>query len=171
MNTSRQPNFFQPRSLAWALTLVCTGIAGCASYGPQGLSPGATQAVVAAQMGPPTERQKLDNGGERLVYARGPMGQHTWMVDFAADGRLTGWFQALEPRRLASIQPGMTAVELRKQFGPPAAQRGLAIDGRSLMAWRYPTYDCLWFAVTLDAGGRVLDAGSMPDPRCDVDHD
>ena len=169
MKLSRIP-LFGGRSLAAVMAGVCAGIAGCAGYDPGPLKPGDSEAAVVARMGPPTERVRRD-GGERLVYARGPMGQHTWMVELGSDGRVGRIYQALEPARLAAVKPGMSQDDLRDQLGPPSEQRALAFEGRRLWAWRYPTYECSWFVVTLNAGGRVLDAGYMPDPRCDVEVD
>jgi hypothetical protein len=170
------------KSLTRLAVLASSGIAGCAllpagHYGPGSLAPGATESAVLAQMGEPTERRRgaadgpLGPTAQTLVYARGPMGQHTFMMELDAQGRLLRWFNALEPARLAQVQPGMAQAEVRQRLGPPAHTQGLAFEGRSLWAWRFPTYDCLWFAVSFSAQGRVLDAGQMTDPRCDVDRD
>lgn len=168
-----KPNGFVrgSRSLA-AATAVVVGVGtGCAAYGPGSLRPGDSEAMVQQRMGAPTESLARPDGGHRLVYARGPMGQHTWMMDIGRDGRLVSWHQALEPQRLARIQPGMSQAEVRSEYGPPAEQRRLAFEGRSMWAWRFPTYQCEWFVVTWNQHGRVLDAGAMTDPRCDVDRD
>jgi hypothetical protein len=144
-------------------------------YGPGPLQRGDTQARVITQMGEPTERRAVagvqGTAGARWVYVRGPMGQHTYMVDFDAQGQLLQWFNALEPERLRAIVPGMAQAEVLQRLGPPAERRRLAMEGRSLWAWRFPTYECEWFVTTFDAQQRVLDAGPMTDPRCDVDHD
>ncbi|MBL8330582.1 MAG: hypothetical protein JNJ71_17220 [Rubrivivax sp.] len=162
---------FDRRSLAAGWLLVCAGIAGCSGLGSPPLRAGDATAAVTARLGAPTERRALPAGGERLVYTRGPLGRGTTMVDLGADGRVLAAFEALSAERRAAVEPGMSAQRLREHLGPPAEQRRLALEGRQLWAWRFPTYDCLWFAVTLDAGGRVLDAGEMTDPICDVDHD
>lgn len=161
---------FDRRSLAVALAVVCAGIAGCASYGPGPLQAGDTEAAVVARMGVPTERVKRD-GGERLVYARGPMGRETWMVDVGAEGRVTRIYQALVPQRMAEVAPGMSEAALLDWLGPPAERRRLGLEGRRLWAWRYPTNECFWFQVTLTAAGNVMDAGYGIDPMCDVRHE
>lgn len=163
------------RSLTRGAVLVCVTLAGCAAldagYGPGPLRPGDGVQAVVARMGQPTERLPRAGGGERLVYARGPQGVHTWMIDVGTDGRVQVIDQVLTMANFARIQPGMSEAQLRALIGPPSEQRALAIEQRRLLAWRFPTYDCLWYAVTLNALGRVLDAGTMTDPRCDVDHD
>jgi hypothetical protein len=163
-------------SLTWAALAVAAALAGCASlpggYDPGPLKAGDSEQAVLTRMGAPTERQTGVPGvAQRLVYARGPMGKHTFMIDLDAQGRVTGWFNALEPQRLRQIVRGARQEDLRRRYGPPAEVRRLAFEGRSLWAWRFPTYDCEWFVATFDAEGRVLDAGVMTDPRCDIDHD
>jgi hypothetical protein len=118
-------------------------------------------------MGPPAQRLQL-GAGERLVYARGPMGRHTWLVDIGADGRIQSLVQTLSAERFAAVKPGMTQDELLAWLGPMADVRRLAIEGRYLWFWRFETNECEWFAVTLDRDGRVLDAGNVPDPLCEV---
>jgi hypothetical protein len=59
-------------------------LAGCAGYSAQGITPGQTAAQVEQQLGAPTGRYGLANGGTRLEYARGPYGKHTYMVDLDA---------------------------------------------------------------------------------------
>ncbi len=173
----------------FALLLSAT-LAGCAGlpgghYGPGPLAAGDSSAQVIAQMGEPDERRVLSavapgspgapeaSGAavSRWVYVRGPMGQHTYMVDLDKTGRVTHWFNALEPQRLRQVQPPMSQQDVLLKLGPPAQKRALALEGRTLWAWRFPTYDCEWFVATFDARQQLLDAGTMTDPRCDVDAD
>lgn len=169
MNTTR---IRSSRSLTAAA--IAALLAGCAggwsAYGPGPLRPGDSASALRQRMGPPTEQLRRADGGERWVYARGPMGRHTWMIDVTPDGRVGGWFQALEPSRFATIVRGMSEADVRAAIGPPGEQRRLALEGRRLLSWRYPTYDCLMFTVTLNAIGQVIDAGDIPDPACDVEH-
>jgi hypothetical protein len=143
------------RSLTAAALAALALLAGCAvlpgAYGPGPLRAGDSAAAVRDRMGVPTEQLSRPDGTQRWVYARGPMGRHTWMVDVGADGRVTQLFQALEPARFATVAAGSPEAEVRSRLGPPAEQRRLA--------------------VTLDRAGRVLDAGYIPDPLCDVDID
>ena len=156
------------RSLTAAAALACATLAGCYSYGPGPLRAGDAAADLVARMGPPTERIARAGGGERLVYARGPWGQHTWMIDVGGDGRVQQWHMALEEAHRMAIEPGLSREQVLGRLGPPAEKRALAIENRSFWAWRFPTRDCLWFMVTFDANGRVLDSGHGPDPACEA---
>jgi hypothetical protein len=149
-------------------------LAGCAaqgglawsSYGPGPLRPGDLRAQVIDRMGEPTQQLQQGNG-HRLVYVRGPFGRHTWFIDIAADGRVQTVEQTLTPARFAAVVPGMSSEELLAWLGPTSRAKPLALDGRSLWNWRFETFECLWFAVTLDRNNKVLDAGYTPDPLCD----
>lgn len=165
----------QVRSLTAAGLLALSVLAGCAvmpgAYGPGPLRAGDASGAVRERMGPPTEQIRRADGTERWVYARGPLGRHTWMFDVGKDGRVTQLYQALEPARFATVVRGSTEAEVRSLLGPPSEQRRLAIEQRRLLSWRYETYDCLLFTVTLNRIGQVIDVGYIPDPLCDVDTD
>jgi hypothetical protein len=162
---------FKGRSLAALVAAVCAGLAGCANVLSYQAVPGEAEPVLLARLGPPSERAVRAEGGQRLVYTRGPMGRGTTMIELDAAGRVLRSYEALTADRMASIQPGMPVADVQARLGPPAQRSGLAMEGRQLWAWRFPTYECEWFMVTLSAANRVLDAGTGPDPRCDVDHD
>jgi hypothetical protein len=143
-------------------------LAGCAAYGPGALKPGDDEAAVVRSMGAPTARHPLPDGVTRLVYARGPEGLHTWMVELGADGRVLRWHQALGEAAFERITLGMTADTLLRDFGPPALRQPLGWQPWVVWSWRYPTFDCRWFQVTLDDRQRVVQSGYAPDPRCDI---
>lgn len=163
------------RSLSASLMLAAAVVAGCsiaggppwASYGPGPLKAGDTEAAVLTRMGLPSARVALAEG-QRLVYSRGPFGRHTWLVDIGPDSRARSITQTLTPERFAAVKPGMSSQELLNWLGPTAEMRRLAIEDRRLWFWRFETNDCVWFAVTLDREGRVLDAGEAPDPLCEI---
>lgn len=139
-------------------------LAGCA--GPA-FRAGQTEAELAVVMGPPTGRYAMPGGTQRLEYATGPMGRHTWMVDLDAQGRVMGWTQVLNEATFALVSDGMTRDNLLRLIGRPAHRAGEWMN-RETWSWRYPTNDCLWFRVTLSPEGRVLNGGGyMPDPMCD----
>lgn len=142
------------------------GLAGCAAYGPGELKPGDSESAVIQRMGPPTARHTMTEGVTRLVFARGPEGQHTWMVELGRDGRVLRWHQALGEVAFERITPGLTANDLLRDFGPPAVRQRVGWQPQEVWSWRYPTLDCRWFQVTLDAGRRVIQTGYAPDPRC-----
>jgi hypothetical protein len=144
-------------------------LSACASYSPKDLRVGDPEATVVATMGPPTARHPLPDGGTRLVYARGPMGRHTYMVDLTAAGGVRQWKQVLAEPEFADIQPGWTRDRLLFEFGPPADQRSYRPNGGQIWSYRYQTFWCLWFQVTLDRNGVVDGASYNVDPMCDGD--
>lgn len=168
-NEGRSLSARRAAALGAASALALLG--GCAAYGPGALRPGDAEAAVVASMGTPTARHALADGGVRLVFARGPEGRHAWMVELGTDGRLRGWHQALGEEAFARIVAGQSAADLLRDYGPPAHRMGIARRGAEVWSWRYPTYECRWFRVTLDAGQRVLETAYAPDPACTVEEE
>jgi hypothetical protein len=157
----------------WSRALIALGAAwallACSSYSPQGLLVGDREETVVGLMGKPTDRISLPGGVTRLVYARGPMGRHTYMVDLGPDGGVTQWRQVLGELEFADIVPGMTAEEVLREFGPPAEKRPYRPTRGQIWSYRYQTFECRWFQVTFDPAGRVDAASYGDDPLCD-DH-
>lgn len=152
---------------AIAAALAAGALAGCAtSYGPQALRSGASVGEVTAALGAPTARYARD-GGERIEYARGPYGKHTFMLDFDAQGRLVSWEQVLTEQKFDAVRTGATREDLLFAIGHPADSKPLPHQGRMLWSYRYDGPFCKWFQVGLDAGGKVVDTGYGPDPLCD----
>jgi len=139
-----------------------------ACAGPPPLQPGWNEAQVRAQLGNPTGRYTMPDTRIRLEYARGPMGHTTWMIDLGTDGRVQQWQQVLDRPHFARVQAGMSAEAVLQMLGRPSARQP-HLAGRSSWFWRFVTYDCEWFAITLDSRGQVLEAGAFPrDPTCDL---
>jgi hypothetical protein len=148
-------------------SLVLAGLFGCAAYGPGDLRVGASEAELTQAMGPPTGRYVMPDGSTRLEFARGPAGRHTWMVDLDAAGRVARWDQVLNELNFMTILPGQTRDEVLRNIGRPGERVGMRGDGQ-IWSWRYPTNDCLWYQISLNAQGIVTSAGIGPDPRCDA---
>lgn len=158
------PLFVRPIAGA-AVALLALG--GCATaYGPQSLPTGATVAEVTSALGPPTGRYAR-SGGERLEYARGPYGRHTYMLDFDPQGRLVGWQQVLTEDRFNAVRAGTTREDVLFAIGRPSQESRLGFQNRTLWSYRYDAPFCKWFQVGLDAQGRVVDTGYGPDPLCE----
>lgn len=158
----------EPTMRTLLMPLVLTVAALLAACAGPALQPGQTEAEVRAAMGAPTGRYALPEGGSRLEYATGPWGRHTWMVDLDAGGRVLRWAQVLDDAHFNQVRDGMPRDELLRLLGRPGHRAG-EWQNRETWYWRYPTNDCLWFAVTLTAEGRVLHGGGhLPDPACDV---
>jgi hypothetical protein len=150
-----------------ATLAAAVALAGCAGYAPQDLRIGDPESKVVAQMGTPTMRIAMPDGGTRLVYARGPMGRHTYMVDLRADGGVRQWKQVLAEPEFADIQPGWTMEQLLREFGPPADRRAYRPNQGQIWSYRYQTFECRWFQVTLDPRGLVDATSYGIDPMCD----
>ncbi len=154
-----------------APVVLAAWLGGCALFGPPPLTAGMSETEVRAVLGRLTARYALPQGGQRLEFARGPMGKETWMVDLDAAGRATTWHQALNERAFFDLQlrgPGVPRDEVLLTLGTPGERRHGGWAGGQLWSWRYPTNDCLWFQVTLNDDGRLRDAGYNIDPICDA---
>lgn len=156
------------RRAAAALACTCLALAGCAAYGPGELRVGLARTAVLASMGAPTLELPRPEGGTRLVYARGPMGRETYMVDLDTQARVQRWHQALGEAQFAQLPPGLSREELLYRLGPPAESRPAGRLPGEVWSWRYPNNDCLWFQAGLDEQGRYTEGGYGQDPRCEV---
>lgn len=154
------------RSVFGAGVLVALG--GCAGYGPGELRAGLTREAVVASMGAPRLELPRPEGGTRLVYARGPMGRETYMVDLDASARVLRWHQALGEAQFADVPIGASREELLYRLGPPAEQRPAGRLPGTVWSWRYANNDCLWFQAGVDEQGRYTGGGYGQDPRCEV---
>lgn len=157
------------RRVAWLLSAVV--LAGCvALQGPQ-LALGQAEADVVAQLGPPSDRYAMPGGVQRLQWVTGPLGRHTWMVDIGPDGR-SRWFAQVLTREylfdFAARAQGMDVPQLLRELGRPAERRPNGWGGGQTWSWRYVTYDCLWWQVSIAKDGKVTGAGEGIDPLCDV---
>ncbi|CAN5325811.1 hypothetical protein BH09PSE5_BH09PSE5_06400 [soil metagenome] len=151
---------------ASVLAVLFASVAGCASYGPGGLKPGATVADISTKMGTPTGEYKMPDGTRRLEYARGPMGVHTYMLDLDAAGRLKSTQQVLTEERFLDIRPGMSEEDLLRTIGQPAEMRYISWQKLALWNYRYENSFCNFFQVELDVNHKVTSAGHGPDPLC-----
>lgn len=150
-----------------AIAVLVLALAGCAGYSPSGLPAGTTQQQVVERMGPPTGRYPAADGGERLEFARGPMGKHTYMLDFDADRRLLRWEQVLTEKNFYALTIGMSRDEVLRRIGRPSDVRFLSRQQHQLWSYRYETPFCVWFQVSLDTADRVAELGNNIDPQCD----
>jgi hypothetical protein len=151
-------------------------MAGCASYGPGSLQVGASRADVERAMGRPTATYPVTPTvssappmvAERLEFARGPAGQHTYMVDVDASGRVHRIEQVLTEAQFHQVVAGQTVQELLFRLGRPSHRRGGGRQPGEVWSYRYQATFCQWFQVSVDRG-LVRDTAYGPDPACDVD--
>ena len=141
---------------------------GCAHNDPQNLPPSATTAAIEQHMGKPTLILPRTAGGVRWVFAKGPYGRHTWMLDMDTSGRLESWHQALGEAQFSDLPAGMDREALLLRLGPPADKRARGLMPGEVWSYRYPTNNCLWFQVTLGPDHKVVDGSYGIDPRCDA---
>lgn len=130
------------RSLICAVALLS---AGCALNPLVRMHPGSTPEQVREFMGEPWSTTRLADGGMRWVYPTGPMGRHTYVAIFGADGKLRTFDDLLNEKGFALIRVGKTTEpEVEQLFGPPAKitpfarLRQTAWDYRFTDAWNYP---------------------------------
>jgi len=145
-----------------AALILLAGLGACAVYTPPAALVGQSAQQVKAVMGPPTVEM-----ADRLVYARGPMGEHTWFVWLGQDGRVQALEQRLREDLFAQVLPGMSREDVVHWIGPPGERWGLARGRGEVWSWRYENHQCQWFQVEIDAQGRVRNAGYGIRPECE----
>ncbi len=159
----------KPVSPIAAVLALAMWLQGCAWLEPATqLRAGQTNAEVRRLMGPPSAVYPMPQGQRRLEYRRGPAGHSTWMVDLGSDGRVLQAEQVLTMATFERVVDGMSREALLRLLGQPAHRQREWRD-KETWSWRYTTYACLWFRVTLSPEGLVMGGGGhMPDPACDV---
>ena len=116
------------------------------------------------------------DGQTRVEFATGPYGRVTWMVDLDAAGKVSDApEQVLNEARFSWVQQNARDRDsnwLLYNLGRPGEVMRLGWIGGQVWSWRYPTFDCLWFQVTVNDDGSLRDAGGYGiDPRCDAPSD
>ena len=66
------------------------------------------------------------------------------------------------------IHPGMTSSEVIQRLGYPYYQFGVRQDNATVWNYRMRYGSCLIYQVSVLPNGIVKDAGTAPDPACDV---
>lgn len=134
-------------------------LAACATpFATGGITPGAPREEVLARMGQPTRVVPLANGAQRLQYSLQPAGQHAWMVDLDASGRVTSARQVLTEGEFHRIVPDQwTRADIEREFGPPARVDRVASWNGPVMSyrWRDRQGADMFYSVYLDAQGVV----------------
>ena len=155
---------------AWIAAGAAAALCACSGYAPRNLVVGQGQAEVTADLGNPTGRYPLPGGAERLEFARGPFGRHTYMVDLDAQGRVTGWQQVLTEENFNQVRRGHTSNDLLPFLGRPSERRSGDWQGGEVWSYRYETVMglCQWFQVSLTSAGMVTDGAYGIDPHCDA---
>jgi outer membrane protein assembly factor BamE (lipoprotein component of BamABCDE complex) len=153
-------------SIKTAVAVSALVLAGCAALSPS-IPPGASKADVEAALGKPVDVVNAPGGEVVWQYPRGPLGQTTYMVAFAADGRAKGLTQALTWDNFTRIQPGMTRDEVRLALGRPGGTVVYRNLGEEVWSYRYqlPVSTNRIFNVHFDAAtARVRSTSDQEDP-------
>jgi len=133
--------------------------AGCASYGGRGLEPGkSTAADVRRVMGEPATTCPLADGGQNMIYPRGPGGLDTYNARVDRGGVLRGLQNVLNEDVFETVVNGKTTrQDILCTFGSPieasyfSARREHVWTYRFRDAWGYPSR----FHVLMDDRGIV----------------
>jgi len=100
--------------------------------------PGTPASQIQQDMGQPTLRSPLPEGGERWVYSRQPMGQQVYHFDFDGSQRLLRVRQVLTPADFYQLRPGVdTRDSVYRYFGPPALTEGVASFQGDIWTYRF----------------------------------
>ena len=140
--------------------LAASLLAGCAAYDGFGLQPGSRIEDAEQLMGVPAMRWTEADGGQTLVYPRGPMGYHTFFLRSDAMGYLVSRENVLDMRHFARIQAGMTTDDVLRTLGPPVPAWTVYFKARDELVWEWRYCDD-WaeparFSVLFDAtSGKV----------------
>ncbi len=169
----KNPSFSPCRPWAWAGVTALALLSACAGYAPGDWPPGTPRSEVVQAIGQPTaERGPASDSPpgtvQRLEYARGPMGRHTFMLDFDAQQRLLAITQVLTPTHFDRVRPGMTQQELLDLLGRPSDVRRLPRQHQKVWSYRYANAFCLWYEVSLsEDSAKVVETGEGSDPACE----
>ena len=154
----------------WIVLLAGALLCGCASYDGRGLQPGrSTAAEVEALMGPPAERRRTPDGGTVEVFTRSPLGRHTYMVAFGADGVMRSTEQVLTYANADKVIPNTTTREqVRELLGPPSDISRLPRQQREVWEYKWLHYEekrVLWVQFSDD--GIVRESMNLHDFAAD----
>ena len=158
---------FSSRRCALSLAAAVWMLSACASVGPSQWAAGTPLSDVVRGLGPASFEYALPEAGKRLEYAGGTYVKHTWMLDFNASGVLTRSAQVRNEARFNQVLAGVSADEVLLRLGHPSERSVLGFQKQTVWSYRFEGPFCVWFQVGLDASGRVVDTGYLPDPVCE----
>ncbi|MBV8623932.1 MAG: hypothetical protein JO174_10650 [Herbaspirillum sp.] len=96
-----------------------------------------SEADVRDVMGQPDTVWEDGGGARTLEYPKGPEGIRTWMFAIGASGTLIDFSQVLTQEHFDTIRPGMSADEIRRQFGRPRSVVQFARKNEEVWDWKY----------------------------------
>ncbi len=142
------------------------GLPACTALLPAEPSVGDPVETVIAKFGQPTAVYPA--GQARLLeFARGPMGQFTWMARIGPDGRMLSFEQVLTDQKFGTIAIGKTTRdEVLHTLGRPAERSRVALQDYEVWSYRYKESG-VWNSmmhVHFDRAGVVQMMQNGPDP-------
>lgn len=146
----------KPASLIAALSLLAALLGGCALDPLRQVAPGSTAEHVRGVMGEPWSQWSEPDGSMHWVYPTGPLGRHTYEVQFDAAGTVRSVEDVLTDRGFARIEAGKTTTEeVQRLFGPPF--RAIRFERKHETAWDYRfrdtwTYPAIFSVIFNDMG-------------------
>ena len=131
----------------WLTVVVAALLAGCVPYSHydgSALVPGtSTEAEALAQMGPPDEKVKRDNGSTEWFYSL-PAARQTYAISFGPDGRFVSSEQRLQREYIDRIRRGWTIQEVRALLGPPIETARFERMQRDVWTYYWKEYSDYW---------------------------
>ena len=130
-------------------------LTSCAAL-EQAVQPGTPREGVLAAWGPPTATYPLP-GGSRLQYSRQPLGREVYNIDLDAQGRVSSYYQALQPAVFAQIGIGQWGTaDVLRTFGRPAEVSRVGDFAGDVWTYKYLEFNNpRQFHIYLDAQGIV----------------
>ena len=163
MNSIRRTSRSFWTSVALAAGLLV--LQACSAYTPDPGLIGASSQQALASLGAPSMVQSTSMG-QRLIYARGPQGHHTYFLEIDAASRVMEIRQVLNDAQFAQVTPGMSSAQVQALIGPSYEKTQLARGRGSLWSYRFENPFCLWFQVEFSEEGLVRTAGHGIPPEC-----
>jgi hypothetical protein len=142
-------------------------LAACASYGPNDGMLGSSREQIIQILGPPSTELP---GPESpvMIYARGPLGKHTFFVYLNRDGVMERWAQVLNEKNFGQISPGLNRADVVATIGESKETFGLARNRGYVWSYRYVNPHCFWFQVEFSAEDIVRSTGYSKSPECRI---
>jgi hypothetical protein len=153
-----------------AITLAALAGAGCAGHVPREVRSGQSVDELLQRLGQPTARYTMP-GGERLEYARGPFGRHTYMIDIDRQGKVIEWTQVLNEKNFDALPVGIMRDAVLQTLGTPSERQPIPRQRLEVWSYRYEAIFCQWFQVEVGFDGVVKQTGYGPDPLCMNPHE
>lgn len=121
---------------AWAALLLSAVLAACAS--PTTIPPGTPLAQAEATLGRPNYTCQLEDGRQRVIWSRQPLGQFAWGTNVNTDGSITGIEALLTDKNFRKLGQGdWTPEQVQCEFGPPAEKGGVGLPSNLQIVWSY----------------------------------